>query len=212
MKHIFSYLHKGLVLCSALSVSAISYADYKEVIEKDFWGTLYEKGGKTYYCDKAFEKKTPLLAVSHIYTGSSIREHLQCGTNRQCMRDDAQYQSIMSDLHNAVAADSYFEFKRKSSIFGTLDKTVSPNKCGFRKKQHLIEPPDDLKGDIARVLLYMHQKYQLPLSTNFSLLSLWNKSDPPSNTERARNEKIKTIQGNENHFVTNPALIDSIDH
>jgi deoxyribonuclease-1 len=203
------YFALFILLCAGLS--PIAKADYKEVIKSKFWGDLYKNGGKTYFCNESFTKKTPLLSVSHIYTGIWVRDHIQCGTNRQCLRSSEQYQEIMSDLHNIVPADAYFEFKRKNSAFGALDETVAANECGIRKRQHVIEPPDRIKGDIARVIFYMHERYKLPLQSSLSLLTLWHKNDPVSEAEIERNKNIDKIQRNENPFISNPSLVHNIE-
>ncbi len=186
-------------------------ADYKQTVKDNLWGNLYKDGGKTFYCDKGFDKQTPLLAVSHIYGEVQVRDYLQCGTKRRCMRNDAKYQEIMSDLHNMVVADSYFEFKRKGAKFGPLDQSIEANECGLRVQMGFIEPPARIKGDIARVLFYLYERYGLPLPTHVSVLHRWHQDDPPSEEEIARNLQISSIQGNENSFINNPTLAFNID-
>ncbi len=186
--------------------------DPEEIIENLFWGKLYAKGGKTFYCSESFSSKTPLIVASYVYSSSWIRDVLQCGTSRQCKRESPRYNQILSDLHNLVPADSYFDFKRKNALFGTLDESVAPNKCGIRKKLHIIEPPARLKGDIARILFYMHQRYDLPLMTSYLELKRWHDMDPPDAEERARDKKIEALQGEANPFVSDPALADTIAH
>lgn len=184
--------------------------DPSKVIKNDFWGTLYKNGGETFFCKKKFKSESPLLSVSYIYSSSWIREHLDCGTNRQCKRESQDYRKIISDLHNMVPADSYFEFKHEQSIFGILDKSVPIKECGTREKLHLLEPSDDIKGDIARILIYMHTTYKLPLIGRLSDLILWNQIDPPSEAEIARDAAIKEIQGNGNPFVANPGVVNEL--
>ena len=200
-----------LLITSIVFCKASIAADYKSFIKDNFWEGLYKNGGETFFCKKPFTKKTPLLALSYIYASTQIRDHLECGTNRQCLRSDHQYVEIISDLHNIVPANSYFEFKRKHAQFGNLDETIEANECGIRKKLHIIEPPDSLKGDVARVLFYMHNRYKLPLQAHVSLLRLWNENDPPSAEEQKRNTKISELQGNENEFVSNPSLANNIE-
>lgn len=199
-----------LLALSALPSSVVANA-YAQVIERDFWGALYKDGGATFYCAKEFSKKTPLIAESHIYSTANIREHLQCGTNRQCKKNP-EYQKIISDLHNIVPADSYFEFKRKSSVFGILDASVEANECGIRKRFQVIEPKDSIKGDIARVISYMSTTYNLPLRMTVADVKLWNELDPPDEVEISRNNKVKALQGNSNQFVESPALINDLEN
>ena len=204
------HLAKYVSIISILAYSAAATSSYQETIEQKFWGTLYKNGGETYYCNKPFTSKTPLLSVSHIYSGSGIREHLQCGTNRQCLRDSAQYQTIMSDLQNIVPANAYFEFKRKNSTFGVLDESVEANECDIRKRHHIIEPPSKLKGDIARAIFYMRDTYKLPMLGSTNDLERWSTADPPSDEELLRNNDIEIIQGTRNPYVVEvaPKTID----
>lgn len=166
----------------------------QDIINQDFWGILYKNGGATYYCNKPFSKPTPLIAPSYIYPRTKIREALQCGTKRRCLSESARYRSIISDLRNVVPADAYFEFKRQNSEFGILGDKVEANLCGIRKKLHIIEPPNKLKGDIARTLLYMSKQYQLPILGNIHDLELWKEQDPPSKAELNRLEAIETLR------------------
>ncbi len=199
----------------AIMLSFASYChaetpDPDQVLKRDFWGTVYKDGGETFYCKKAFKSKTALIAESYIYSTSWVRDFLRCGTNRQCKRENERYREIISDLHNIVPADSYIEFKRKSAIFGNLDDSVKVSKCGVRKKFQIFDPDDSLKGDIARAILYMYERYQLPMMVSFPELSRWHEMDPPSPEEQARNTLIESIQGNDNPFISNPSHIENI--
>ncbi|KZY70145.1 hypothetical protein A3742_16160 [Oleiphilus sp. HI0071] len=174
----------------------------KDAISNQFWGNLYKKGGQTFYCKKSFSKKNPLIAASYIYPQGSIRQHLGCGTKRQCLRDSAEYNRIASDLHNVVPADSYFEMKRTNTVFGALDSDIEANDCGIKRMMHIIEPPAAVRGDIARVIFYMHQTYNLPVIGSPAVLEAWNKIDPPSADEIARSKQIYELQGNANPLLS----------
>lgn len=174
----------------------------KETISKQFWGSLYQKGGETFYCKKPFSKKTPLIAASYIYPQGSIRQHLGCGSKRQCLRDSAEYNRIASDLHNIVPADSYFEMKRTNTVFGALDTDIEANDCGIKRMMHIIEPPAEVRGDIARVIFYMHQTYNLPIIGSPAVLEAWDKMDPPSSDEIQRSKQVYELQGNANPLVS----------
>jgi len=181
-----------------------------EQAEKKLWNELYQNGGTTFYSKKEFTKKSPLISATRVYSASWIREALHCGTHRQCKKTSDQYNRIMSDLHNIVPADSYLTFKLQHSIFGDLDESAPIIRGELRKRDQIISPPADIKGDIARTILYMHTKYQLPLLMNFSLLAIWDKNDPPSQNEIAQNLKIAKIQGNENTFISQPNIINVV--
>jgi len=117
---------------------------------------------------------------------------------------------IMSDLHNIVPVDSYLVFKLQHSVFGDLDESAPIIRGEIRKRDQIISPPADIKGDIARAILYMHEKYQLPLIMNFSLLAIWNRNDQPSKNEIAKNIKISTLQGEENLFISKPTRLNIV--
>lgn len=198
------------ILSCAINIAFASSHDLKKIIEEQFWGQLYAKGGKTFYCDKAFTKKTPLIAESYVYSTSWIKDFLQCGTDRQCKRESPEYSQILSDLHNIVPADAYFDFKRKTSNFGVADETIEANECGIKKTFQIIEPPNTIKGDIARIIVYMHTTYNLPLKQPVADLLLWNQIDPPSQEEISRNDKIKMIQGTSNAYIEQPTLMENL--
>lgn len=181
--------------------------DMDSYLKKNFWGALYADGGQTYYCSKDFRNKTALLTESYIYAKSWVRDHLNCGTMRQCETNDEQFVTILTDLQNIVPNESMLEYKIQNTVFGLLDDSVEKNECGLRKSMHVVEPPDTVKGDVARIMFYMHDKYKLPLVSSLPDLIRWSEIDPPSPEEIARNEKIKAIQGNVNRFVTHPEQI-----
>jgi endonuclease I len=91
-----------------------------------------------------------------------------------------------------------------------------------------FEPPDEVKGDIARMLFYMAVRYEgdvageLDLEINdfvnndgpyigrISVLLLWNEMDPPDTFEQTRNDRIEELQGNRNPFIDYPEFAEYI--
>lgn len=89
----------------------------------------------------------------------------------------------------------------------------------------VLEPPPELKGDIARNYFYMATRYYSEDScwkTNYqftranintwleNVLRQWHQADPVSAEERVRNDWIYRIQGNRNPFVDFPEWVDKI--
>ena len=59
-----------------------------------------------------------------------------------------------------------------------------------------------MKGDVARITLYMIQKYRLTMPLNFvMLMRRWNLVDPVTEQERMINRRIQKVQGDFNPFV-----------
>ncbi|WP_250654876.1 endonuclease [Alkalimarinus coralli] len=206
---IFLSLIVFLAFCTSAQAQT-RFNDPKETLKKYFWGELYKDGGTTFYCKKPFTKKNVLVTDSHIYSTGWVRDHLACGTPRQCRNESEQYRQITSDLHNIVPADSRFELKRKNARFGELGDEVEIENCGFRRSFQLLQPPEEIKGDIARAILYMHDTYKLPIMGAIDDLKRWNRADPPSEEEIARNKRVGEIQGNENPFINTPERANSL--
>ena len=79
------------------------------------------------------------------------------------------------------------------------------------------EPPNEVKGDVARILFYMDVRYEgqdasgagdLQLDwTNSDILFDWHCADPVSYDEKRRNEISFEFQGNRNPFVDHPEWV-----
>jgi len=183
----------------------------QESLEERFWGNLYKDGGETFYCKKPFTQKSMLITESYIYSTSWIRDHLRCGTPKQCREESPEYQRITSDLHNIVPADARIDLERSTAVFEELPDEVPAGTCGLKRSFQIIEPPDDIKGDIARAILYMVETYNLPLQGSLRQYQHWNTMDPPSPQEIERNRQIQELQGNSNRFIDNPRAVDFLD-
>ncbi|PLX04884.1 MAG: hypothetical protein C0594_08605 [Marinilabiliales bacterium] len=90
------------------------------------------------------------------------------------------------------------------------------------------EPRDAVKGDVARMILYMDVRYEgdngelnlelvdavntdpNPLFGKKSVLLQWHEDDPPDDFERHRNDVIYGVQGNRNPFIDRPEFVDLI--
>ena len=101
-----------------------------------------------------------------------------------------------------------------------------------------FEPLDCVKGDVARIIMYMYMHYNNAanmssisgwkdrsyygtmdvrrvmgpnsVSDCFKLLRLWNAEDPVSQMEKERNEEGYQRQGNRNPFIDHPSYADEI--
>ena len=57
-------------------------------------------------------------------------------------------------------------------------------------------PPNDRKGDIARVAFYMRDVYRVSYSKRqLKLFNEWNNADPISIEERRHHKRIREVQG-----------------
>ncbi|WP_406054473.1 endonuclease [Streptomyces sp. NBC_01077] len=99
---------------------------------------------------------------------------------------------------------------------------------GSRSDGDSFEPRDAVKGDVARMILYMAVRYDgsdgfpdlepndevdngsAPAMGRLSVLKQWNDQDPPDTFEKSRNDRIFTIQKNRNPFVDHPEWVAEI--
>jgi len=133
----------------------------------------------------------------------------------------------VSDLHNLLpvlqeecnAVRSNFPY---GDVTGTITTSYLDTKLGNSTLgQKVYEPRDQIKGDVARAIMY-HSLKNNTASNDFSfpeeisltiqygqneyLVKSWHFNDLPDNAEIARNEYIETKQNNRNAFIDSIAF------
>ncbi|MFJ9536341.1 endonuclease I family protein [Streptomyces sp. NPDC101225] len=133
-----------------------------------------------------------------------------------------------TDLHHLRPADVTVNGIRGNKDFDNGGSTVS-NGGGSRTDSDSFEPRDAVKGDVARMILYMAVRYEgddgwpdlepddkvnngsNPYIGKLSVLKEWNDEDPPDSFEENRNDVIyDTYQHNRNPFIDHPEWVDAI--
>lgn len=122
-----------------------------------------------------------------------------------------------SDLHHLRPADSKVNNTRGNLPYGVVRNTSGYKTCtskagtvaGYYNSSY-YEPMDNVKGDIARILLYVYVRWgETPLTKviqSQQVLLDWIKSDPVDTWEMGRNDVVQSIQGNRNVFIDYPEL------
>jgi len=141
-----------------------------------------------------------------------------------------------SDLHHLRAAISSYNSQRSNAAFGPVYGNQTgmkniPYTDGSKSWQtgNVFEPTDSLKGDVARIIMYMYIHYSSSLGASKEfygtmnlamimapndiadckkLLRKWNALDPVSQEEINRNNYTASVQGNRNPFIDHPKLAD----
>ena len=127
-----------------------------------------------------------------------------------------------SDLHHIRPTDKSVNGKRGNEKYGIptngqpVTGTVTvQNMVGGHSDNQYFEPLDNVKGDVARICLYVWARYGGELSkcsaiTNVfqsvDVLLEWHEMDPVDTWEMGRNEVVYAIQGNRNVFIDYPEL------
>ncbi|MEC8458867.1 MAG: endonuclease, partial [Bacteroidota bacterium] len=141
-------------------------------------------------------------------------------------------QPVGTDVHNLKPADPSLNSLRSNLEFddlGNFGSTVYydgvPTGCKYSSSMGVFEPRNDIKGDLARIILYMDLRYEgignepdLTVQENlntggftFAVLSTllqWHQDDPVDAFETNRNNIIYNYQGNRNPFIDYPELVD----
>ncbi len=155
-----------------------------------------------------------------------------------------------SDLHHIRPVESGLNSARGNNKYGELysreeykvyyeDSSNKPVALGGynNKSSKVFEPLDNVKGDVARIVMYMYTHYNtysnVGGTTNGSggsfgtlkftyvvdanteaeaiaMLLKWNREDPVDDIERNRNDAVFEIQGNRNPFIDNENYADLI--
>ena len=146
--------------------------------------------------------------------------------------------SPYNDLHHLRAAEAYTNSTYHNDYdYGEIDgseyvEDEFGNKYNSSLGSGVYEPRDAVKGDIARMIMYMDVRYEGDsLSENINLvikngsttptnmtgylgdldtLIKWHEQDPVDDLERKRNDKVYSIQGNRNPFIDHPEYANII--
>lgn len=140
---------------------------------------------------------------------------------------------IALDLHNLALTETNIAVDRGSLPFATVSKVTAKHgniTIGYSTFRNdiiqAVEPEDQSKGNIARIIFYVSTIYPVALWTDWGNFFLennpyptlnsdaielylnWHRNDPVDEDELNRCMKVKNIQGNINPFVTNPELAE----
>lgn len=166
------------------------------------------------------------------------REHVWCQSLSNSLWGES---GGGSDLHHIRPAENRLNSTRSNNKYGEVEngkeawcKDTSGNEValGGYIGGGVFEPLDNVKGDVARIVMYVYTHYNTYSNvygtTNGSgkdsffgtlkftnivdanseaeaiaLLLKWNKDDPVDYIERERNDAVYEIQGNRNPFIDN---------
>lgn len=184
--------------------------EYRQAL-KTLWTNVYPSHGKTLYCDMSFSTKNrkerkKYVNAEHVFPMSWVAKDLKCGTRKQCQVSSPTFRQIESDLHNIYPARIDVNKARSNYRFGDVpgEKRVF-GACDFEvnERGRVAEPRPQVRGEVARSMLYMAHQYNLSLHRKTEkLMHQWDRQDPPSKEEKRREKVIRQQQGKENLFIS----------
>lgn len=163
-------------------------------------------------CEYGVRRQQPRaerIEWEHIVPAWVMGHQRQCwqnGGRRNCVADDPVFRVMEADMHNLTPSVGEVNGDRSNYRFGMLPSTERQHgACDVRVdfSQRVVEPRDAVKGQIARVYFYIHDRYDLAMSrSQQQLLMAWHRQFPASDWERERDRRIASVMGHHNPFVT----------
>jgi deoxyribonuclease-1 len=128
--------------------------------------------------------------------------------NRSCCEKagvDVEARHAINDLHNLVPSVGTLNASRSNHPYGLIEgEDRRFGECDFETggSPKRAEPAKGLRGNVARIWLYMNETWEVGLDAKtIQLMEQWSADDPPSAWEKERDRRIEKVQGNRNPFV-----------
>ena len=177
------------------------------------WQWLGRSGGRVVldscgYQVRAQSTRAARLEWEHIVPAHSFGHQRRCwqnGGRRNCKSTDPVFSAMEADLHTLAPAIGEVNADRSNFRYGLVTRAQSQYgacKTKVHIKQRVAEPRDEIKGFVARVYFYMHDRYDLSMSDRQErLLMAWDKQYPVKAWELERDRRIARVVGHSNPFV-----------
>lgn len=126
------------------------------------------------------------------------------------------------DMHHIRPSDRNVNSTRGNRLYGEVDSgqevysaSYTGSLLGGTYTSTYFEPVDNVKGDVARICLYLYVRYGSEYSAcsditnvfqSVDVLLAWCELDPVDTWEMGRNEVVAAYQGNRNVFIDYPEL------
>ncbi len=205
-----------LFACFLLSggIQAEAVANYDQIASDSFWRKLYPGGGWSLFCGYRFvaNKRTSekeIIGIEHIYPTTWMMKQAGCQSRMQCRENkNTRFIRMEADLHNMYPVSQSVITLRYGFRYGLVKgEDWRIDDCDLEWKNGVVEPRPIARGNIARAMLYMYSRYDIPVDKkSLILFKMWNKNDPPSKQEEIRNDIIERLQGNRNPYIDRPSL------
>lgn len=201
-----------------LSTGVLAYkrprGEYFNILPQ-FWSKVYPDGGETLYCGRRFgSRRGRAINIEHVFPMSWTLKRLGCRDREHCRRISPEFNRIEADMHNLYPARQEINQASSSYAFDMISgERRHFGDCDFEIDRHRrrVEPRPASRGNIARAMFYMHDRYGVTIfKQQGKLLQQWQQQDPPDAEERRRNDIIEKIQGNRNRFIDRPGSADAL--
>jgi endonuclease I len=168
--------------------------------------------------------KIVLLYTSVLVTQSDFIGSGSIGWNREHVWPKSlggfKNEGAGADLHHVRPSDVTTNAKRANLKYGNVENGMDAKgsslvggASGGSYNATYFEPLDNVKGDVARICLYVYARYGGEISQCSSITNVfqsvdvlleWCALDPVDEWEMGRNDMVWAIQGNRNVFIDYP--------
>lgn len=161
------------------------------------------------------ETRASRIEIEHVVPAENLGRQFACwregrgkpgGGREYCLNHDPKFVQAHNDLHNFLPVVGEVNADRSNFRYDQIPGPATQyGACQFKVdfQNRRAEPPDNLKGDVARITFYMRDTYGLRLSDQQTrLYEIWSRQDPVDQVERELDQKIVRIQGNSNPYVS----------
>ncbi len=214
---------------SAESYAAVKRALYAEVFAVDrrtlYCGCPFDTDRRLNleacgYSSRRGGERATRVEVEHVVPASWIGAGRTCWTKKVC-RDangrafkgrkcclaiDPAFKAAFQDMHNLRPSVGEVNEKRSNYRFGLISgERRAFGRCDIEidRQARTTEPRPEIRGDIARISLYMQATHGIRLSNaQHRLFEAWHREDPPDAAEHRRHAAIAVLQGRRNPWVT----------
>lgn len=178
------------------------------------WDWVGSSGGRIDFSScgyqiRAQQERAERTEWEHVVPASAFGQTRQCwrnGGRENCNRSDPVFNRIEADLHNLVPAIGEVNADRSNFRFDEIaGEPGDYGSCEFEvdSGQRVAEPADQVKGQIARIYFYMHDRYRMALSEEQQRTMMrWHAEFPVSAWELERDRRIGSVMGHNNPFVS----------
>lgn len=218
-------------LHTLLETSHVNKVSYKKV-----WEVLES-------CDEDPEISDNIICI---YTGQSIPKINRSGSangsikwNREhlwpkSLGFNSEGAAAHNDCHHLHASEEKINNYRGNLDFSEVKNPIKTDAYQNKWDSTFFEPSDEVKGDIARSILYMVVRYdgdtcndcildleivngsankndiinnEIGRIGDLATLLKWHYQDPVDENERRRNDKVYSFQGNRNPFIDHEEFV-----
>lgn len=178
------------------------------------WQWTGSSGGRTQlnscgYRTRALPQRAQRIEWEHVVPASWLGRQRQCwqqGGRKHCREHDPLFNLMEADMHNLSPVIGEVNADRSAFRFGHAPQTPAMyGRCASRTdfKQRVFQPRPEVRGMVARINFYMHDRYNLSMSQQQQRLFIqWHQAYPVSPWELERDRRIKAVIGHSNPFVT----------